>query len=795
MVNTGKINNSMVNKLNDGRFICESFDNHHHNKDHDTKTCIKNLKVLFKHAVNNTIDKKGKQMANDFVLSQDELNKERENIKKTSNYKKLSSEEKKKLDAFFQYIDLENSKIDTDKMLGGGCGYNSDNFTSKLWFSGGGKKEHILFGDSFDRAQVETILRRHLMNNCKLDLTEDDIEFLKDTNRIKKMYGGDGDDDLDEFFDALQPIPGSQTAQAIDGILNREDEDEKEINVLGTALNNDTKQKAVDFYEVAESKDEEEKEKRKKIRNEQLIKKIQFEVENALPPNATFVEKIYYNMIRSFQKFVRENLLLSDEEREQLDLTASNSGVLSWQGIKSRIQQTYEAGKENSIYGLFLIVKNPKFAFILIKALKILKYKMCFELNIYMGNIRLKTKDEPDDIERTKVALMRKYPSMTEEQAILEATKRAKSDVENPIENLKKITHDFTKWALQFFNTDSTITRYLTTFDVWLSNIPLIRAFSKTFITIIIFCGQEVTREIIFVNLTKNGILDVLELINPSQCFEPIKLDKDINIGQIGQDNINDTQNQDALSRFFNFFQPAKGTPAYEQARQQHLPSANIDDAIRRVAKGEIKREDINTPALSEPQQRAYNAYIDGNLYREKARIQTEEDLKKADGALKKSDVRRAHREHNDLMAEKKEVRRLNEEEEQKRQNAREYSNFSQNYTDYGYKKPVQTFIEPQYTPYEYHFPPGSGNIQSENPGQESIKSPESIKSQESIKSPEVNPGSITPESNPENKTAFSSITDYLSGKGGMKKKTKKGISKYLRKRNTKKRRKMKRYF
>jgi hypothetical protein len=185
---------------------------------------------------------------------------------------------------------------------------------------------------------------------------------------------------------------------------------------------------------------------------EQLIKKIQFEVENALPPNATFVEKIYYNMIRSFQKFVRDNLLLTDEERAQLDLTASNTGVLSWQGIKSRIQQTYEAGKENSIYGLFLIIKNPKFALILIKALKILKYKMCYDLNIYMGNIRLKTKDDPEDIERTKVLLMREFPSMTEEAAILEATRRAKSDVENPIENLKKITHEFTKWALHFLH-------------------------------------------------------------------------------------------------------------------------------------------------------------------------------------------------------------------------------------------------------------------------------------------------------------------------------------------------------
>ena len=547
----GAINPSLQN-LNDGRFLCNAFDNYKEFTDPEMKCCVHNLKQKFKAAVNVNIAARRLDFLKKNVLSQQELNEQKEMLNSIPEVQHLSKEDRDILDDFLK-------PIDSNSMVGG----NKTN----------GEKEEN--NDLFDQEEIEEILYRNLKNISNLGLTDEDLkQLLKPFNMKKIFYGGqrllrksDGSHEIvddnyilksGEEFDeeAMYNFP-----QGYEG-NNIEDETIPTATTTSTTITPNEVKTSQDFFNIKNDTNDKNKELGKK-EDEELLKKVQFAVDTALPKNSTFVEKMYFTIIRKFQISVQNYFVLSGEDKNKLDKEVKEKGYISWAFMKS----IYNSGKDHLIWALFCIVRNPKFMNLMLQALKTMRKKICFELNIYFGNIRIRTQ----------------------------------ADKENEWNNLNILINEFTKWSASFFKTDGTIFQYISFFDILLKGIPFFGTFSTIFVEVIIFTSKEATNELIMSNITLNAINDFLELVNFIDCFKPITIEKNIKIGKIGIENKDDPIFQGPFGKILLMFQASPGTPAYNSLLNtgtaqgtSPLEILDIDEAAKQIVEGKLDRNMVN---------------------------------------------------------------------------------------------------------------------------------------------------------------------------------------------------------
>ena len=569
----GAINPSLKN-LNDGRFLCNAFDNYKEFTDPEMKCCVHNLKQKFKAAVNVNIATRRLDFFKKNVLSEQELNEQKEMMNSIPELQNLSKEDKDILDDFLK-------PLDSNSMVGG-------NKTNEA------KGEN---NDLFDQEEIEAILYRNLKNITNLGLTDEDLQqLLKPFNMKKIFYGGqrllkktDGSHEIvddnyslktGEEFDeeAMYNFP-----QGYEG-NNIEDENIPTATTAATTITPNEVKTSQDFFNVEENSEVNKNKELRKKEDEELLKKVQFAVDNALPKNATFVEKMYFTIIRKFQISVKDYLLLSSEDKSKLDLEIKEKGYISWAFMKS----IYNSGKDHLIWALFCIVRNPKFMNLMLQALKTMRKKICFELNIYFGNIRIRTQ----------------------------------ADKEDEWDNLNILINEFTKWSASFFKTDGTIFQYISFFDILLKGIPFFGTFSTIFIEVIIFTSKEATNELIMSNITLNAINDFLELVNFMDCFKPITIEKNIKIGRIGAENKDDPIFQGPFGKILLMFQPSPGTPAYNSLLNNGradgtspLEQLEIDEAAKQVVEGKLDRNMVNFNSIpTEQGKKAAYTYLNQRI-------------------------------------------------------------------------------------------------------------------------------------------------------------------------------------
>ena len=570
----GAKNPSLAN-LNSGRFLCEAFDSYKDITDPDMKCCIKNLRSKFKAAVNANIANRRISLLKELVLSPEEIIEQKAQIAEMPEYAALTEEEKKRVNLFMSPVpefneDLEeelkeesddSDDSDDEPTSGGGCDshrdVNNPLFHANLnsWFGGkSGKKkkysENTIFGDSFDRRQLDGMLRRFLMkDDFNLGLTEDDIAHLKrPRNKVKKQRGG-GEVEFVKGLSAAEALELRNKNVPVVDITGADEAETGAVKSETSAVKSETpaseaetpasesdkpkveltEEEAVsqEFKTLTAANEKVHSDRATAIREAALLETAKYVQRQSIPPHSSFAENFYFNIINKIEDILRSYLVLSTEEKIELDKEIRQNGKLSWAWVKTKAH----AGADKLLFMLITLLKNQRFMLILIKIIKQIKHDMCHSFNVWIGNSRFKVGTSKADMwrEAERLITVRNQNYYNDEEwDIAFADAKIQSEKDNDMltsENLDWLTNETIQWGTIFFKDNKDVNQGMAVFSCVLEPMPIFGKSGNLLCSAAVRARSEFMKEIVDFRILKYMSLDIIEIINPISCFKTAVID------------------------------------------------------------------------------------------------------------------------------------------------------------------------------------------------------------------------------------------------------------------------------
>ena len=260
-----------------------------------------------------------------------------------------------------------------------------------------------------------------------------------------------------------------------------------------------------------------------------LMTKIRGFVSRAMPPQKSLVEDLYFKFMNHMYDNVVYYVLLSPETKRELEKTRKEHGMLTKTYWAALLTQSAHFIKDTSILGVFMIVRNPTFLQMFLKAIKIWKKEWCRKQSIANGNIKYKIKNDTS-IEGQKVSVLEQVRktgvSLSEEQIFLLSFQ----DASNKQAEYTKLFYEKIRDVCAYINfmPDSivgTLKYCIVPFQTFASGLSILGSSMSTFVSLCIMVCQDATQEVAEGLIIQNNLMDIIEIFNISSCMRPIEVE------------------------------------------------------------------------------------------------------------------------------------------------------------------------------------------------------------------------------------------------------------------------------
>lgn len=261
-----------------------------------------------------------------------------------------------------------------------------------------------------------------------------------------------------------------------------------------------------------------------------LMTKIRGFVSRAMPPQKSLVEDLYFKFMNHMYDNVVYYVLLSPETKRELEKTRKEHGMLTKTYWAALLTQSAHFIKDTSILGVFMIVRNPTFLQMFLKAIKIWKKEWCRKQSIANGNVKYKIKNDTS-VEGQKVSVLEQVRktgvSLSEEQIFLLSFQ----DAANKQEEYTKLFYEKIRDVCAYINfmPDSivgTIKYCIVPFQTFASGLSILGTSMSTFVSLCIMVCQDATQEVAEGLIIQNNLMDIIEIFNISSCMRPIEVER-----------------------------------------------------------------------------------------------------------------------------------------------------------------------------------------------------------------------------------------------------------------------------
>ena len=240
----------------------------------------------------------------------------------------------------------------------------------------------------------------------------------------------------------------------------------------------------------------------------------------------TFVETIFRGIVNLVESKLSVFFVTEPENMLQLEEAAAKSGYFSWDQFNLRKAQIVSSGFTT----FMLLLKHPKFIYILFKALNHIKKKVCREFSLYASNVEFGTATSQGSLfglfnTVTPGERAEGIPGETPEQkANREAKYQQKSLIMSnmAIQNVQQMRQFYLRivgFIASTFN--NSVGKLCNVFGNVISTVRIIGPASSILISVIAFCIEDLMDEWKEAVIVELGLKEILELFDLNNCILP----------------------------------------------------------------------------------------------------------------------------------------------------------------------------------------------------------------------------------------------------------------------------------